>query len=281
MKPTEPTTEELQAAVMACARGAGGILRKYFGKVKRPRIKESAASVVTEADLAAEEWIIRQLRRRFPEDGIVAEESGWQPGATGFTWVIDPLDGTSNFVAGLPWFGVQVGVLRRGKPLVAAMYLPAQDALYWAVLGGGAFRDRTRLELTRETRLNQVLCAFGFDSAGTEAGVQRDATLLARVAGAVRNVRMTNSLVDFCLTLEGKLGACLSLSPKIWDIVPVCLLLPEAGGRVTDLDGRPVTFRFDDPTAVIGQEYPLIGASRSLHRQLLPLTRGWHPTPGA
>ena len=90
---------------------------RHFGRIRQIRAKESIASVVTEADLAAERCIFELIRARFPEDGLLGEESGFQSGKSGRVWIVDPLDGTSNFVAGLPWFGVMIALLASTSPL--------------------------------------------------------------------------------------------------------------------------------------------------------------------
>ncbi len=267
------TSDPRQECLLDCVRAGGRILLEHFGKIRCGRPKECQSSIVTDADLAAEAWIVNHLRRRFPGDAIIAEESGFQPGSSDVTWVIDPLDGTSNFVAGLPWFGCQIGVLDGPDPVRAAMYLPIGDHLYSAERGGGVHVGGRRLGLTAETDLRQVLCAFGFDAAASEEATRRSAALLARVARGCRNVRATNSLVDFCLTLEGNLGACVNLNPKIWDILPACVMFPEAGGCLTDLSGRPL--RFDPGPRTLLEAFPVAGASLALHPQLIALTRGW------
>lgn len=251
-------------------RTAGRILLDHFGRVSGIRQKESPASIVTDADLAAERHLIQHLLKHHPGHGILAEESGLQPGDGEFTWVIDPLDGTSNFVAGLPWWGTQAALLHGLQPVLAAMYLPLSDELYWAEAGQGAFRGETRLVVPSESDPKQILCAFGFDAGGPPDELQRALALFGRVAAAVRNTRATNSLVDFCYTLEGRLGACVNLHPKLWDIAPMSLILPEAGGRISDLEGRPLAFSLasDDVQRV----YPIAGASTALHPHLVALT---------
>jgi myo-inositol-1(or 4)-monophosphatase len=200
----------------------------------------------------------------------VTEESGYLPGNSGITWVIDPLDGTSNFVAGIPWFGVQIGVLQGLRPVAAAMFLPVDGTLYSGVKGGGALRNRKRLVVTPEQDLKKTLCAFGFDATADREQMSHNATLLTRVAAGVRNTRATNSLVDFCYTMEGRFGGCINLNCKIWDIVPVSLLLPEAGGRFTDLGGEPIEFVLDART--LSRSYRVLGAGKALHRRLVRLT---------
>jgi myo-inositol-1(or 4)-monophosphatase len=266
----EATLFRAKRVLLDCVAGAGRILMTYFGQATNPRPKENPSSIVCDADLASEEYVLKRLRTEFPQDNIVSEESGCARGASEFTWVVDPLDGTSNFVAGIPWFGVQIGVLFRRRPVMAAIYLPADDALYFSQAGQGVTRNGKRVVVTGERRLQNVLCAFGFDPAPSRR-TRQAMELLFRVSGAVRNTRATNSLVDFCYTVDGRLGACMNLKTKIWDIVPAALMLPEAGGKFTGLDGKRIAFRLDEN--VSESEYAVLGASRRLHAKLLAVLK--------
>lgn len=253
------------------ARDAGAILLRYFGRATGIRHKENLTSVVCDADLAADRAIVRQIRREFPDDGIIAEESGHRRGSSGRTWVIDPLDGTSNFVADIPWFGVQIGVLQEQTPVAAVIYRPTEDRVYYAEPGYGLRCNGRKLRVTSETRLKNTLCAFGLDGTADERRSRRMTELLRRVSRGVRNIRATNSLVDFCLTCEGRLGGCINLNTRIWDIVPVSLMLPEAGGKFTGLTGRPIVF--DLGNQACSRTYEVVGASQALHPQLVRLLR--------
>lgn len=254
-------------ALIAVAQGAGDILLKSFGRVRRIRQKGDAASVVCEADLAAERYVFKKLRAAFPDHGFIGEEGAAVDGRSGLTWVVDPLDGTSNFVAGLPWFGTQIGLLHESTPVLAAMCLPVEPALYVAEAGRGVWRNGKKLQVTAERQLKKTLCAFGFDPTVNSVQKGAIASQLMRVASAVRNIRATNSLMDFCYTMEGKFGGCINLNCKIWDIVPAALMIPEAGGIFTSVDGRPVDFgkgRVDS-----SHTFAVIGASRRLYPHLL------------
>jgi myo-inositol-1(or 4)-monophosphatase len=264
-----PTRRLLKRTLLETVNIGGRVLRQYFGKITNPRQKEDPSSVVCDADLASEKQIIKHLRARFPDHNIIAEESGRLWRGSEYTWVIDPLDGTSNFVAGIPWFGVQVALLHRAKPILAAMYLPVDDTLYFAEAGKGAYRNGKAVRVTGESQTNKVLCAFGFDPA-PDKRTRKSVELLFRVSAVVRNTRATNSLVDFCYTIDGRLGACLNLKTKIWDIAPVALILPEAGGRFTYLDGTRLDFELDE--YVTEREYPIMGASKKLHAKLAAIT---------
>jgi myo-inositol-1(or 4)-monophosphatase len=265
--PTKMPRSEITSILTSIAREAGDILLRFHGKVRRVWQKGHISSVVCEADLAAEKTIVRRLLASFPSYGVLSEESGVVRQGAEMTWVIDPLDGTSNFVAGLPWYGVQFGLLRHGRPLAAVMYLPADNVLYLSEKGAGVERNGERVFVSRETQLKRVLCAFGFDGTASPANNRTQAAMLMRLAAAVRNTRATNSLVDFCYTVDGRFGGCLNMNCKIWDIVPVSLMLPEAGGKLTDLRGEPIVFDLGERR--FGRSYRVIGAPVTLHSRLL------------
>jgi myo-inositol-1(or 4)-monophosphatase len=265
----------IKQCLLECVGSAGELLRRHFGKVRNVARKDSAASVVCEADLAAEKCIVEQIVRRFPEHGIIAEETGCKAGSSPFVWVIDPLDGTSNFVAGIPWFGVQVGVLRHSVPMIAAIYLPVDDVLYFSEAGHGVWRNGQPVRVTSERSLDNVLCALGLDGGADVAGNRRNSALHSRLAAAVRNIRATNSVIDFCFTLDGRLGGFINTSTRVWDIVPVALMLPEAGGRLSDLEGDAIVFRPE--SEICTRTYQVVGASDVLHPALLDVTRFSRP----
>lgn len=263
--------DRIRASVLHCVRSAGQVLLQYFGRVRDVRQKGEQSSVVSEADHAAEACILQHIRAEFPDHDIIAEESGGTLRNARFTWVVDPLDGTSNYVAGLPWFGVQIAVLDHGIPFFAAMFLPISGTLYTGERGQGAFRDGERLQVTAEPRLKNVLCAFGLDPDAAEGANRRNVEMLERVLTRVRNIRTTNCLLDFCYTTDGRLGACVNLKAKIWDIAPVCLLLPEAGGRITDPEGREITLHLTQEE--LQRDYAVAGASHALYPELIAATR--------
>jgi len=267
---TRIASEQFKVALLQCVRIGGEVLRGYFGKLVHPRQKEAASSIVCDADLDSEKRILRHIQARFPGHNTIAEESGRVWRGSEYTWVIDPLDGTSNFVSGIPWFGVQIALLRGLEPILGAMYLPLEDTLYFAEAGHGAYRNGKKVRVTAEPDLPRVLCAFGFDPAPVRRS-RRNVELLFRVAAAVRNTRTTNSLVDFCYTVDGRLGGCINLKTRIWDIAPVALILPEAGGKFTYLDGSRIVFDLD--AQGINRNYMILGGSARLHAKLAALTR--------
>lgn len=265
------TNEELREISEVVARLGGEVLLRHFGKVRGVRAKESWASVVSEADIDSERVILGWLEERYPDDGVVAEESGFRPGHSGRTWVVDPLDGTSNFVAGLPWFGVMVAALKGATPVASAIHLPVDGISYTSAKGGGAWRGDQRVAVTGETDFRKLLLGYSFDPALTAGEARHQGVLLAELARRVRNVRSTNSMLDFVFTIDGRFGACLNHATRIWDIAAAVGMFEEAGGRLTRLDGRPLEFALTPDG--IARNFSVLGASRALHPVLVEAVR--------
>lgn len=248
------------------AREAGELLLRHRHRLTAVHTKESPASVVTEADLAAERYLFERIRARFPHDGFLGEETGFHPGRSGRVWVVDPLDGTSNYVAGLPWFGVMLAAIEHGEPQLAVMRLPALDELYTAATGAGAFCNGRPVRVSAETDLAQVLVAFGLDGTADTVALHRQGLMLAAVAQRVRNLRATNSLVDFAGTADGRFGGAVNFACKLWDLAAPALVIREAGGRVTDLAGQPLAWSFEAGTW--SRTYAVVAAAPALHAPL-------------
>lgn len=257
----------MKQVMIETARAAGAVLREHFARGCEAVVKENQSSVVTAADFASEQLILDHLRARFPDCGVLAEESGFQPGRSALTWIVDPLDGTSNFAAGLPWFGVLIGLLDGTTPVLGVAYLPVTDTLYVAEAGQGSTRDGKSIRVTAETELSRVLCTHAMDASADSAQVQREAAMAGRLVSAARNVRCTNCLLDFCYTIDGRLGGAVNHCTRIWDIVALTLLLREADGRMTDLHGEDVRFVLDEQACT--RNYPVIGASPALLPRIL------------
>jgi myo-inositol-1(or 4)-monophosphatase len=259
---------ELELAIEA-ATSAGALLRERFGGRQPARCKDNLSSVVTELDLLSERQIVTLLRRHYPEHNLLAEESGLEHHGSAFTWVIDPLDGTSNFAAGIPWYGVMISLFDGLWPVTAAMYLPADDLLYTAEAGRGARRNGIPLRMSGQAELNQVLIAVAADASVDEAATRRQAVNYGRLLNRVRNVRATNCLVDFAFTIDERFGGFVNYSTRVWDIAAAWLVLREAGGRMTDLRGEAIRFSLDADAC--SRNYGVVGASPGVHAQLVTL----------
>lgn len=246
--------------LLSSVRDAGRYLHDHFGGQQAYSLKGNQSSIVTLLDVASEKLIIDRIRSRYPDHSIIAEESGYMQGTTPFTWIIDPLDGTSNYAAGIPWYGVQVAILEHAVPTMSVMYLPEADATYFAVENEGAFLNGKPVRCTFESRMDQLLFAYGMDASRQEKRSKRAAEILRLLVQHARNVRSTNCLLDFCYTVDGRLGGMVNFNTHIWDIAPAWLALRESGGLLTDPEGREIQFDLDPDC--IHRSYEIIGAKR-------------------
>ena len=251
------------------AREAGRLLLGSFGSSAVVASKGDHSNVVTEADTRAEALIVERIRAKYPAHSVIAEETGADLRNSEYTWVVDPLDGTSNYAAGIPWFGVLIAVLRRGVPIAGVLHLPASGEVYAAEAGSGAYCNGRRVMVTQARDLSEVLWAYGMDGGGSDAQASRNVAVLARLLRLVRNVRATNSLVDPAYVADGRLGGMLNQSTRLWDIAAPMLIVQEAGGVYTDLRGRPLTF--DVTAAACDREYAVLAGAPWLHRQVVAL----------
>lgn len=270
---------ELLSTAIGLAQEAGRSLLETFGTSEVVAKKGDFSNVVTAADTRAEELIVRGIRRAYPSHSIIAEETGCDLGASPFTWVVDPLDGTSNYAAGVPWFGVLISVLKHKVPIVGVMYLPVTGDLYSAEAGAGAFRNGMRISVTGEKKLENALWAYGMDGGASEEQAIRNTLLLAKLLGRVRNIRATNSLVDPAYTSDGRLGGMLNQSTRLWDIAAPMLIVQEAGGLYTDLAGQPLDLDISHTAA--DREYAVLAGAPELHGSVAAIVRESLPAQAA
>ena len=192
----------------------GQVLLDYMGSTLQTVMKESISSVVTEADLASEKVILEILGNTNSPFNIITEETGYLDHGSDYTWVVDPLDGTSNFAAGLPWFGVIIALFRDETPILGGMYLPVDDCLYLGESGKGAWRNGQAIRTANTVLTEDVLVAYSFDFSDEPEKTRKEMVLIEKLSKRVRNIRSTNSLLDFCFTAEGRFGAALNQNHK-------------------------------------------------------------------
>lgn len=250
----EKSRETLQEALET----GGSLLLKHLGRTTRITIKESISSVVTEADLAAERAILEVLYGAPEAFNVITEETGYIDKQSEYTWVVDPLDGTSNFAAGLPWFGVIIALFKGAYPILGGMYLPVDQQLYMAEAGGGASRNGKPISVTTSKNLSEHLVSYSFDFSEDQAKTRAEMEIMASLSRKVRNIRSTNSLIDFCYTADGRLGAALNQNTKIWDIAVPWLMIREGDGIVTDIDGQEI--EFDLSAEAVNYNYTIIAS---------------------
>jgi len=245
--------------LISVLKNSGKIPLDYFDKPLTEQRKESQSSIVTEADLASERIIINMIRERFPEHNIISEESGYSNNGSEYTWIIDPLDGTSNFASGIPWFGVLIALLKGNSVTMGGAYLPVHDILYFAELGKGALRNGKPLPLIKVKELKNSLFAFCVDYSEDAVFLNRGMEIYKFLIKNSRNTRSTNCLLDFLYVAESKFGGVVNLYTKVWDIAALGLIISEAGGIMKYIDGNDIQFSLRGE--ITEENFPVIAGS--------------------
>jgi myo-inositol-1(or 4)-monophosphatase len=226
----------LNIAVKA-ARRAGNLIHRSSDKIDHLTItKKSHADFVSEVDRAAEQTIIETLLEAYPDHAILAEESGGQ-GDSEFLWIIDPLDGTTNFLHGFPQYSVSIALQHKGIITQAVVYDPTKNELFTATRGRGAFLNDRRLRVTKRLHLVDSLIGTGFPYTRFEhmeayIGMFRD--LIQKTAGLRRP---GSAALDLAWLAAGRVDGFFEIGLKPWDMAAGCLLITESGGLVSDLAG--------------------------------------------
>ncbi|HXY44758.1 MAG TPA: inositol monophosphatase family protein [Acidimicrobiales bacterium] len=239
----EPKLEELLELAVSIALEAGRALSDRFSAAGPTQVvtdsvrsKSSRTDLVTEADQASEHLIVSRLAAARPGDAVLAEESGSTEGTSGLTWVVDPLDGTINFVYGLPVFGVSIACRSNSTTQVGVVHDPIRQETFTALAGGGAYRDGVRLRLDPGPPLGEALVGTGFSYESDRRRAQ--GRLLAHVLPEVRDLRRAGAAaIDLSWVACGRLDGHYEAWLAPWDHAAGSLLVTEAGGTVEEILG--------------------------------------------
>jgi len=239
--------EELKIAVNA-ARAAGQIAIALFGRVDNI-IKKGEIDLVTEADIRAQKEIIDIIREAFPSDHILAEEGAEKnlPSIKGGSlikqrgrlWLVDPLDGTTNFAHGFPFFAPSIALEDQGRLMVGVVYIPYMNELFHAVRGKGAYLNNRPLAVSKIDKMEEALVATGFPY-DIHKRYRSVLDLFQRMITVAQGVRRPGSAaIDLCYVAAGRFDAFWEEALKPWDTAAGALIVEEAGGKVTTYEGGP------------------------------------------
>lgn len=227
----------LNIAVRA-ARRAGDLVARQLKQLDAIEVVEKERNeFVTAVDHMAEQAIVELILDHFPDHAILAEEGGRQ-GQHDYEWIIDPLDGTTNFIHGFPVFSVSIAVAHQGQIEHGVVYDPLRQEVFSASRGGGAQLDGRRIRVSRCTHLRQSLIATGFPYRMAEQNIDSYLGMLRSVILETSGVRRPGSAaLDLCYVAAGRVDGFWELGLKIWDIAAGALMIREAGGRISDFQG--------------------------------------------
>jgi myo-inositol-1(or 4)-monophosphatase len=239
----------LITVMVAAAEKAARALKRDFGEVEHLQVSRKGPSdFVTASDVKTEKTLVAELQKARPGFGFMNEEGGVLAGSDGeHTWIIDPIDGTLNFMHGIPQFCISIGLQKRDQLIAGVILNPVTDELFTAEKGNGAFLNNRRLRVSARTNMADALIGTGmlFNGRGDETDHQRLLGQLARVMKATAGLRrMGSAALDLAYVAAGRFDGYWEMSLNAWDIAAGILMVREAGGFVTDLnnpDHDPLT----------------------------------------
>ncbi len=262
MTVTTPSAQELLEIASRAATGAGGLLLERFGgPAQGVTTKSTPTDVVSDADRDAQELIVSLLREQRPRDGLISEEGAAGDSETGLTWVIDPLDGTVDFLYGIPQWCVSVAVADEAGWLTGVIYDAPRSELFTALRGQGARRNHEPVTVSQQQDLSQALVATGFSY---DSRIRRaQAEVVLRLLPEVRDIRRAGSAaLDLAWCACGRVDAFYEADMNVWDRAAGELLIAEAGGAITPL------------LPPLGDGQGVIAANQGLHDALRALVLG-------
>ncbi len=248
------TRSALITVMIAAAQKAGRALVRDFGEVEQLQVsKKGPSDFVSAADRKAERIVREELSRARPRYGFLMEEAGAIVGAdTSNRWIVDPLDGTTNFLHGIPHFAVSIALERDAELVAGVIYSPINDELFWAEQGKGAVRNGRRLRVSARASLDSALFATGIPFAGRD-GHEPFLKQLGRVMAQAAGVRRFGAAaLDLAYVAAGRYDGFWETGLQPWDMAAGIVLVREAGGFVSTIDGKPTMMETGDILAANG-----------------------------
>jgi myo-inositol-1(or 4)-monophosphatase len=226
--------------IVRAAESGGRVLSKYFGKKLEITEKLSTADFRTRADLDSENEILKILKKAFPKFNILTEESGTVDNGSDYTFIIDPLDGSNNFILGLPTFTVSIGLMNRNEVVAGVIHHPVLNHTYYAQKGAGAFLDKKRLHVNNESDLTRATVEYTCGYMTPDGYGDK----LIRNLHGMKIKRFMNTWCPsytFCLLAMGKIECIINNDNEVYDYCAGKIIAKEAGAKITDFEGKPET----------------------------------------
>jgi len=225
-----------QTAIKA-AKLAGKVIMDNYSNIGNISVKENKRSLLTKTDLEAEKTIISTINKKFPSHNIISEEAGIKNKNSEYTWIIDPIDGTTNFIQKIPNFCISIAAAKNKKIILGVVYNPLTKELFAAEKNKGAFLNNKKIKVSDKSKISEAIFGFSLPSSAKHAAKSLHQT--ARLYSFVRGIRNTGSAaINLCNVACGRYDVYHPLSINSWDVAAGYLIVKEAGGKVTDLKGK-------------------------------------------
>ncbi len=250
----------MKKTIIEAAQKGGKILKSYFKKEYAISYKEGQlCGIVTDADIACEKKIFSILKKKFPGYNILSEETGSEERGSAYTWIIDPLDGTQNFVLGLPEFGVAIALAKGKEIVMSVLYFPMFDELYFAEKGKGAFLNGKKIKASSVDTFSKATVSLNFEHGVKQGNYTLDLGIFLKC-----RVYTTRCAIFFAsFVSSGKFDGAVVMALYPWDVAATSLLVSEAGGKVTGINGEPFDYSTGD----------IVVSNGKIHNGLLSFVR--------
>lgn len=256
--PTEREVKEFLEAASAAARAAGALQKERLWSDFSVDFK-GEVDLVTEVDRGCEELILARLKVAYPDHGFLAEESACQGGSAPYRWIVDPLDGTTNYAHGFPWFCVSIALEHEGQVILGVIYHCMMDELFSAVKGEGAYLNGERIRVSGRLPLRRSLLATGFPYDRTRDNENNFQNFIEFQLAARAVRRAGAAALDLAYVAAGRLDGFWECKLKPWDVAAGSLLVLEAGGEVTNHQGLPYGV----------YDHRILASNGAIHREML------------
>lgn len=243
------------------AKEAGKLIRDNYGKIKTKEMKADKSSV-TNVDKESEALIISRIKKKFPDHAILSEESGSNNKKSEYLWIIDPIDGTRNFMHEIPLFSVSIGLVKNNRPYIGVVYFPILDEIYHAEKGKGAFLNGKKIHVSARTIKDMPLMSYGANI--FEKDVEWHKRKVSELVKITSKIRMFGcATVNMSYLAAGRFDAFIGRYGKIWDYAASIVIVNEAGGKITDIEGKPYTMETTD----------FVVSNGKFHDELIKITK--------
>jgi myo-inositol-1(or 4)-monophosphatase len=224
----------------AIAKEAGILIKEGFNEALEIGFKSNESDLVTNIDTASEKLITNFIKKKYPGHGILAEEGSKTESSSGYVWVIDPLDGTVNFAHGLPIFSVSIGIQKNGETIIGIIYDIMQNVLYTAEKGGGCFANTQEISISSNENLRHSMLVTGFPYNIRENPFQALEKFVELTKASRGMRRLGSAAIDLCYVAKGVFDGFWEVHLNPWDMCAGKLIVEEAGGKVSDFQGKDI-----------------------------------------
>ncbi len=253
-------SKELEVAIDATME-AGKILLKYYGKVSK--CYKPDKSLVTKADAESEETIKSILTKEFPNHSFLGEESGYDKAESDYSWIVDPLDGTTNYTIRNPFFDVSIALVCKEEPILGVVYYPYEGEIFYAEKNGGAHLNGKKIKVSDNDEIDKSILTFCHGN--EEKDINNIINIFGKLKLTTSNVRQIGAAaLELCYVACGRVESFLMAGVNPWDVAAGAIIVKEATGKVSNFDGNPFTMNSHDILASNGKIHDrLLGILRS------------------